>query len=140
MAIAGCDTGSNHRAADPINPSLTTENHSEETRGRCLDATGHATVTSGALTIGPFNGDALNITQTQKEKVWVGTQRRGVHQARLVVAGPGQAPEHSYSRQEASAEGFQAFFPGLVDITEPGLWTITIHAGRDTLCVQVQYR
>jgi hypothetical protein len=89
--------------------------------------------------MGPFNGEALRRSSTEKEKVWVGTHRRGIDEARLTVVGPDRAPRH-YARSRASAPGFSAFFPGLIDVTSRGRWTITADVGPDTMCVRVRFQ
>lgn len=90
--------------------------------------------------MGPFVGIALAITDTHKEKVWVGTRRPGVHgRAEISVTGPDGTIRH-YSRAPASAAGFQAFYPGVVSVTEPGTWVVSAQVGPDRMCAQAHYR
>ena len=97
-------------------------------------------VTQSALAMGPFDGDALDSAKGPKVKVWLGTKRKNVSgNAHLTVTGPNHR-SRSYTRKEASARGYTAFYPGLIDITEPGIWVITADVGPDTLCVRVNYR
>lgn len=105
-----------------------------------MDATGRASVSKGPLTMGPFGNAALTITDTKKEKVWVGTRRAGVHgRAEITVTGP-DGTRRDYFRAPASAEGFRTFYPGLVWVTEPGTWVLNARVGPDRLCVRANYR
>jgi hypothetical protein len=89
--------------------------------------------------MGPFMGDALLITDTKKEKVWVGTRRPGVREhAEITVTGPDASVRH-YSRTPASAPGFRTFYPGVVSVTEPGNWVLRVRVGPDRMCVQARY-
>lgn len=89
--------------------------------------------------MGPFMPDALVITDTKEEKVWVGTRRPGVHdRAEVAVIGPDGSARH-YSRAPAYAAGFRSFYPGLVSVTEPGIWVFRVRVGPDRMCVQARY-
>ena len=108
--------------------------------GNCLHATGRTSVSQGELTMGPFDGNALAITDTHQEKVWVGTRRPGVHgHAEITVKGP-DGGVRRYIRAPASVVGFRSFYPGLISVTEPGMWLVSARVGPDRLCAQVQYR
>jgi hypothetical protein len=90
--------------------------------------------------MGPFTGDTLTITDTKKEKVWVATRRAGVHgRATITVVGPDGIARRQ-SRPPASVPGFQAFYPGLIPVTEPGTWVVSATVGPDRMCVRVRYR
>lgn len=90
--------------------------------------------------MGPFVRSALVITDSKKEKVWVGTRRAGVHtRAKVTVVGPDGTTRH-YSRAPASAAGFRSFYPGLVAVTEPGTWIMSAQVGPDHMCVYARYQ
>jgi hypothetical protein len=89
--------------------------------------------------MGPFFTSALAITDTHLAKVWVGTRRPGVHgRAEITVTGPDRITRH-YSRTPASTAGFRSFYPGVVSVTEPGMWVMTAQVGPDRMCAQAHY-
>lgn len=141
LAILGGCTDNSPESVDPVQSSTkAARSHRSAAANTCLTGTGHAMVSTGPLSMGPFDGAAQVIAETHKMKVWVGTRRRGVDgNAELVVTAPDHVTRR-YSRDAASARGFESFYPGLIDVTEPGLWLIRAHVGEDRMCVEVKYR
>jgi hypothetical protein len=132
---AGASSPGPLRSASPAGTHVVTDGG-----GDCPDVTGSASAQRGPLSAGPFDATILPSSQPRQMKVWVGSKKAGVDDARLQVTAPdGKVTVVTRDGGAASSDEFGQFWPGLIPTPTAGTYIIDISVARDELCVAVEY-
>lgn len=138
-ACTQAPSASSSRTSSPgTGDHLRTATIASQPQATCPEVTGQSEAADGRLTAGPFWGQETGTTK--QAKVWVSSTRPGQDDAHIDVTTPGGATKTiTRAGGEASIPTAAQFWPGLIEVPEPGLYQITIRAGPDSMCVRVRY-
>lgn len=107
----------------------------------CIDVTGLDAATETGLSAGPFNAESLAPNSTFEYKIWAASNWPGtVGRLTILAYPPTSGAAEKYVRSASTPpQTDMAFFPGLVKITQRGVWRFVLRYEGRSACFVVKF-